>query len=308
MTRKRSRIIAGALACAALWTSLPSGAAPIEVRDDAGHPVVLTDVATRIISLAPHITELLYAAGAGSKVVGVVAYSDFPPEAQALPKVGSFTNVDMEMVAALRPDLVVAWSSGNRDAHLDKLRALGIPVYLNEPRTLDDIPRSLEVLGTLAGTDVVAQRSADDFRTRLAGLAGTYRDRPRVRMFYQIWNQPLMTVNDAHLISDVIRLCAGENVFGDLDQLAPRISEEAVLAANPEAIVASGMGESRPEWLNAWQRWSSLDAVQRDNLFFVPPDLLQRHTPRILEGALQLCVHLDTARSRRTAANAQPRR
>lgn len=305
MTRPPPRGLAGVLACIALWASPSSDAAPIAVRDDAGHPVVLADVATRIISLAPHITELLYAAGAGSKVVGVVAHSDFPAEAQALPKVGSFTNVDMEMVAALRPDLVVAWSSGNREAHLDKLRALGIPVYLNEPRTLDDIPRSLEALGTLAGTALVAQRSADDFRARLARLAGTYRDRPRVRMFYQIWNQPLMTINDKHLISDVIRLCAGENVFGNLEQIAPRISEEAVLATNPEAIVASGMGESRPEWLNAWQRWSKLDAVQRDNLFFVPPDLLQRHTPRILEGASQLCAHLETARTRRTAASGQ---
>lgn len=302
MTRSTSGIIAGAIASLALWTGTAANASPVTVRDDVGNTVELARPATRIVSLAPHVTELLFAAGAGAQVVGVVTYSDFPAEAQRLPEVGSYNNIDMERVAALRPDLVVAWSSGNRDAHLDKLRALGIPVYLNEPRTLDDVPRSLETLGKLAGSEVAAQRSADDFRARLATLESTYRERPRVRMFYQIWNQPLMTINDAHLISDVIRLCAGENVFGSLDQLAPRISEEAVLAANPEAIVASGMGEARPDWLDSWRRWPALDAVRHDNLFFVPPDLLQRHTPRILDGASQLCKQLDTARDRLHAA------
>lgn len=304
MTRSTSGTIAAAIASLALWPGAAANASPVTVRDDVGNTVELARPATRIISLAPHVTELLFAAGAGAQVVGVVAYSDFPAEAQKLPEVGSYNNIDMERVAALRPDLVVAWSSGNRDAHLDKLRALGIPVYLNEPRTLDDVPRSLETLGKLAGSEVAAQRSADDFRARLATLESTYRERPRVRMFYQIWNQPLMTINDAHLISDVIRLCAGENVFGSLDQLAPRISEEAVLAANPEAIVASGMGEARPDWLDSWRRWPALDAVRHDNLFFVPPDLLQRHTPRILEGASRLCKQLDTARDRLHAAAA----
>lgn len=301
MTSIRSRLVASTCASLALLACLPSFAAPIELRDDGGNTVVLPHAATRIISLAPHVTELLFAAGAGAKVVGVVAYSDFPAEAQALPQVGSYNNVDMERVAALRPDLVVGWSSGNRDTHLEKLRALGIPVYLSEPHTLEDVARSLEALGTLAATEAVAQRAAHDFRTRLAALADAYRERPKVRMFYQVWNQPLMTINDTHLISDVIRLCAGENVFGSLDQIAPRISEEAVLAANPEAIIASGMGEARPDWLDGWRRWPTLEAVRHAHLFFVPPDLLQRHTPRILEGATQLCAHLDTVRNRRDA-------
>lgn len=283
--------------------SLPAQA-QITLTDDAGQPLRLDKPATRIVSLAPHVTELLFAAGAGARVVGVVAYSDFPPEARALPQVGSYTQVDLEAVIALRPDLVVGWKSGNREQHLERLRALGIAVWLNEPRSLDDVARSIEALGTLAGSTAVAQANADAFRRRHARLKADYSERPTVRTFYQIWDRPLMTVNDEHVIADVIRLCGGQNVFGTLAQLAPTIGVESVLAANPEAIVASGMDEARPEWLDQWKRWPALAATAADNLFFVPPDLIQRHTPRLLDGAEALCAHLETARGRRTAPGA----
>ncbi|HNS91997.1 cobalamin-binding protein [Thauera sp.] len=278
--------------------------AQIELTDDAGKVVRLQRPAQRIVSLAPHVTELLFAAGAGEHVVGVVAYSDYPPAARELPQVGSYTQVDLEAVARLRPDLVVGWRSGNRGQHLERLQALGIPIWINEPRSLDDVARSLESLGALAGSSTVANANASAFRQRHAELRARYSEQAPVRTFYQIWNRPLMTINDEHLIADVIRLCGGQNVFGTLPQLAPTIGVEGVLAANPEAIVASGMGEARPEWLDEWKRWPALAATAADNLFFVPPDLLQRHTPRILDGAQQLCTHLETARSRR--ASAQP--
>lgn len=273
--------------------------ADVDLTDDHGKAVHLAQPARRIVSLAPHVTELLYAAGAGDRVVGVVQYSDYPEAAKKVARVGSYTAVDMEKVVALKPDLVVAWKSGNRDAHLDKLRGLGIPVFINEPRKIDDVARSLSQLGRLAGTEAVAEPAAKAFRARHAALAAKYSARPTVRTFYEIWNRPLMTVNGEHLIADVIRLCGGENVFAKLPVLAPAIDVEAVLAAQPEAIVASGMGEARPEWLDDWRKWNKLTAVARGNLFFIPPDQIQRHTPRILDGAERLCAQLEEARGRR---------
>jgi iron complex transport system substrate-binding protein len=157
----------------------------------------------------------------------------------------------------------------------------------------------LERYGELAGTQTTARAAATAFRSRLAELRALYGARPKVRTFYQIWKQPLMTVGGTQVISDAIRLCGGENVFGDLKPLAPKVTVEAVLAADPEVIVASGMGESRPEWLDDWRQWRTLTAVKRDNLFFIPPDIVQRHTPRLVEGAARLCAHLEAARGKR---------
>ena len=293
----------GAALLAAVLLGQPCSAnAQIELTDDAGQRIVLAEPARRIVSLAPHITEILFAAGAGERVVGVVAYSDYPEAARALPQVGGYTQIDLEAIVGLRPDLVIGWRSGNRDAHLARLQAMGIPVFLNEPRNLDDVARSLEQIGRLAGSEDAARAAATAFRARHAALAARHASQPPVRTFYQIWDRPLMTINDEHLIADVIRLCGGSNVFGSLTQLAPTIGVEAVLAANPEAIVASGMGDARPEWLDQWARWPQLEATRRDNLFFIPPELIQRHTPRILDGAERLCAQLETARARRQAA------
>jgi iron complex transport system substrate-binding protein len=273
--------------------------AEIVVTDDTGTTLRLKAPAQRIVSLAPHVTETLFAAGAGARLVGAVEYSDYPEAAQKLPRVGGYSKLDLEAVAALKPDLAIGWASGNAPAHIEKLRALGIPVYLSQPERIGDVARSLERFGELAGTQAVAREAATAFRARLQALREKYGGRPKVRTFYQIWRQPLMTVGGAQVISDAIRLCGGENVFADLKPLAPKVTVEAVLAADPDVIVASGMGESRPEWLDDWRQWKFLAAVKRDNLFFVPPDLIQRHTPRIVEGAEKLCAHLETARSHR---------
>jgi len=271
----------------------------VEVIDDVGTRLRLAQPAQRIISLAPHLTETLFAAGAGERVVGSVEYSNYPPAAAAIARVGSYAQIDLERVIALRPDLIIGWQSGNAAAHLARLRALGFAVYVSQPDRIEDVASEIERLGVLAGSTAVADAVAASFRQRLAALQMRYGQRPPVRTFYQIWKQPLMTVGRRQIISDVIRLCGGENVFGSLETMAPTVTVEAVIAANPEAIVASGMSESRPEWLDDWQGWTSIKAVARDNLFFVPPDLIQRHTPRLLEGAELLCQHLETARSRR---------
>nr|WP_228273587.1 cobalamin-binding protein [Rhodocyclus tenuis]MBB4246617.1 iron complex transport system substrate-binding protein [Rhodocyclus tenuis] len=277
----------------------PAASTAIVVSDDAGNTLRLARPARRIVSLAPHITETLYAAGVGERVVGSVDYADYPEAAKRLPRVGGYSRLDAEAVLALKPDLVVGWQSGNAPAQIERLRALGIPVFLSQPNHIEDVASALERFGELGGEPVAGHAAATQFRERLAALRARYGERPKVRTFYQIWKQPLMTIGGRQIISDAIRLCGGDNIFAALDTMAPTVTVEGVLAANPEAIVASGMDAARPEWLDDWRRWPSLTAVARDNLFFVPPELIQRHTPRLLDGAERLCQALETARSRR---------
>jgi iron complex transport system substrate-binding protein len=285
----------------ALFGAFSFAHADVSVVDDRGATVRLAQPAKHIVSLAPHITETLFAAGAGERIVGTVDYSDYPEAAKKLPRVGGYSRFDLEAVVALKPDLIVSFYSGNAPAHIEKLRGLGFPIYISQPNRIADVASEIERLGVLSGTSAVANVAAGQFRERLAGLQKRYAGLPAVRTFYQIWKQPLMTIGGKQIISDVVHLCGGENVFAALPTMAPTVTVEAVIAANPEAIVASGMGESRPEWLDDWKRWASITAVARDNLFFVQPELIQRHTPRLLDGAERLCQHLETTRSRRPA-------
>ena len=275
--------------------------ADLAFKDDTGQEIPLKAPARRIAALAPHIAESLYAAGAGDKLVGTVEYSDYPPEAKKVARVGGYSRFDLEAVAALRPDLVLAWESGNNMPQVDKLRALGLTVYVSQPNKMENVADQLERLGQLAGTEAVARPAAERFRQRLESLRKANAAKPKVRVFYQIWKTPLMTVGGQQIISDAIKLCGGENVFGHLGKMAPTVSVEAVLEADPEAIVATGMGDSKPEWLHDWDKWTKMTAVKRNNLFHINPDIMQRHTPRILEGAEKLCAHLDVARSHRPA-------
>lgn len=285
---------------ATLLFCIAAGAqAEITIRDDTGAAFRLAAPARRIVSLAPHITENLFAAGAGARIVGAVDYSDFPEAAKRIPRVGGYSRPDMEAIVALKPDLVLAWQSGNPDAVVGKLKSLGLTVYQSQPDRLEDIPDGIEKMGRLAGTEAAAAREADRFRRRLADLRGQYAGRAAVPVFYQVWHRPLLTVGGGQIISDVIRLCGGVNVFAALPGKAPGVSVESVLAADPEAIVASGMGRDAVVGLEDWRRWTQLKATARGNLFFVPSDLMQRPTPRLLEGAEQLCRHLETARGKR---------
>ena len=288
-------LTAASMAVLTSFTAMAS-AQGITVSDDAQHKVVLAQPAHRIVSLAPHATELLFAAGAGAYVVGVSDYSDYPPAAKQILSVGSSSALDIERIVALKPDLVVAWSSGNSASQITKLRTLGIPVFESEPRQLDVVASSLLRLSQLAGTEDSGMAAASAFKARLAQLDATYRQRPTVRVFYQIWKKPLMTLNDSHMVTNVIRLCGGENVFGKLPQLAPTVSTEAVLQANPEVIFAADGGSS-PN--NSWQRFPQLAAVAGNNLFTLTPNWMSRPGPRILDGAAELCEKLELARSRR---------
>lgn len=268
----------------------------IEVIDARNQKVVLAQPALRIISLAPHVTEMLFAAGAGSQVVGVVKYSDYPEQAQQLPLVGGYTKVDVEAVLALKPDLVVAWLSGNKGDAVQQLAGFGIPVYYTDPRHLEAIATDIRQLGQLAGTSQEADAEADRLLGEISQLRSEYQGRAKVKVFYQIWDRPMMTVNGEHLINEVITLCGGENVFAALPVLTPKVGVEPVLEAAPEAIIASGMATERPEWLDDWRKWPALPAVQTGSLFSLQPSIIQRQGPRILIGARQICQLLDDVR------------
>lgn len=271
--------------------------AEVTVTDDTGRSITLERPAQRIVSLAPHVTEMLYAAGAGDRVVAAVSYSDYPEAARDLPRVGAYNRFDIEQVLAHEPDLVIGWQSGNPDGSLEKLRRLGPPLYVTEPRSLEAIASNLERMGRLAGTSDQAGQAASEFRQRYERLRDRHADRPSLEVFYEIWNDPLMTINGEHLISDIIRGCGGRNVFADLPAIAPRISIEAVLARDPEVVIASGMDDERPEWLEEWKQWPELEAVKRGNVYFIPPDFLQRHAPRVLDGMERMCELLEEARA-----------
>jgi iron complex transport system substrate-binding protein len=277
--------------------------AAITVTDDNGATVTLAAPAQRVISLAPHVTELIYAAGGGSRLVGAVSYSDYPPEAKQIPRVGDNKALDLERIAALKPDLIVVWRHGNAQAQLEQLRALHIPLFFSEPHQLDDVAQTLTKLGALLGTPEIADAAASRYRQDIAGLRARYANRPPVSVFYQVWDQPLMTLNGTHMVSDVITLCGGRNVFAKLEPLVPTVSTEAVLAANPEAIFTASAGATKPDkplpQLERWRAWPSLTAVARNNLFAIDGDLIDRPTPRIAQGAAQLCEDLEIARSRR---------
>lgn len=283
-----------------LFFSLPV-CADIRVKDDAGHALHLAAPAARIISLSPDMTENLFALGAGERLVGTVEFSNYPAAALAIPRIGGYERFDLEHVLALKPDLVLAWQSGNNPAQLEKLIALGVPVYVSQSAQVDEVAGTLERLGRLTGQDAQAGRLARDYSDRIAALRARYAGQALVRVFYQAWNEPLMTVGGRQVISDVIRLCGGENVFAAIRPMAATVSIEAVLAANPEAIIASGRGDRNTDWLDAWRRWPALAAVARDNLFYVHHDHLQRHTPRLAEGVAEVCADLQTARARRPA-------
>ncbi|RDL45167.1 cobalamin-binding protein [Marinomonas piezotolerans] len=269
------------------------------VVDDRQRTVCMDKPAQRIATLSPGATELAFAAGAGSKVVAVVSYSDYPPQAKQITSVGSHTRIDMERLVSLQPDLVLAWRTGNPPEQIDLLEKMGQTVFIIEPHEFDEIATAVKRIGTLAGTEVVADDVADTFLAGIEQLRERYQNAPKVRTFYQVWDEPLMSMSGKHYISKVVALCGGVNVFADSSRMIPRLNVESVLLQNPEAIIAGGMGEENSSWLQAWRAFPEMRATAQGNLFFVPPSLIQRPTPRVLEGARILCDKLDIARARR---------
>lgn len=277
-----------------LAMAAPVPAAPVSVRDDLGEVVRLPQPARRIVSLSPGLTETLFQIGAGDRLVAVDLASDFPAAAAELPRVGSIAGVDRERLLALQPDLVVLWGSGSRAGLVDWLRRSGIAVYVSEPRELDQIATTMERLGRLSGRDQEGTAAAAAFRQRAQSLRRRYHRQPPWTVFYQVWHDPLITVNGGQFISQVIDLCGGSNVFAGLAGSAPQISVEAVLARDPQFLVA-GVAAGQSDPLAHWRRWPFLQAVRRGNLIRVPADLLQRPSARLLDGAQRLCAAMRLA-------------
>jgi len=270
--------------------------AGVQVVDDAGRTVRLDQPARRIVSLSPHVTELLFAAGAGDRVVAVSEYSNWPPQAQRLPRVGSGSGLNVEAIVAQRPDLVVAWLSGNAKMQLRQLERFGVPVFYSEPAGIDGIAENLLALGRLAGTESKARQAAQAFREGVRALRAQYAGRRPVTAFYQIWPQPLMTINGRHMISHWMQLCGAQNIFADLPDLAPAVDVEAVLEADPEVLLAGRHPGKRSDWKARWRQWKTLRAVKFGHLYTLPAETLERQTPRALDAARALCEYVDAAR------------
>jgi iron complex transport system substrate-binding protein len=284
----------------ALWST--GACAAVSAIDSDGRRIILDAPAERIVSLSPHITEQLFAIGAGDKIVAASEFSDYPPEARRLPRVASSASVNLEAVLALRPDLVIAWRLDATAPALKRLESLGLNVFYDEPRRLHAIADMIEALGVLTGRSANAKPLAASLRSELEGLEATYRARRPVAVFYQIADHPLMTLNGQHFVSDAIKLCGGRNVFADAPIIAPMVNLEAVIAADPDAIVTARAEPADKSWQTFWLRFPQLRAVRAGNLFAVAMNEMHRHGPRAIGATAKLCAVIDTARSKFTAA------
>jgi iron complex transport system substrate-binding protein len=293
------------IACAA------AQAATLEIQDDRGKTVRLAAPAARIISIAPHLTEIAFAAGAGKKIVAVSEYSDYPPEARRLPRVGDGARVDIERILTLKPDLVIAWKSGNQAGDIARLERMGIAVWVSEPSRLADIPRLLRDVGALAGAAADGERAASEFESELQRLRNRYRSptatQKSLRVFYEIWHQPLLTINGRHMISDAITLCGGTNVFAEVPVLTPAMSLESVLAAHPQLVLGGGSANGEADFQARW-RGMRLAALRAIPAHYIAPDSIQRQSPRIIDGIRSICAQVDAARKGgETGAGSTPR-
>ena len=255
---------------------------------------VLAQPATRVVALAPNLAEMVYQAGAGDTLVGVVAYSDFPEQVRGLPEVGDAFRVDFEQLAALDPDLVLAWGGGNPEHMLQRIRDLGFRLEVLTPNKLENIADHLELIGDWTGHSEEAGLAALDFREQLAQLRNSYLGVKSVEVFYQISSQPLYTVNSKQFIGQIISLCGGANIFADLTEMAPVVSPESVVAADPQLILTGS--EQLPEVIALWSRWPQMQAVGHGGILGVDARLAARASPRLIQGARQVCRALDQVR------------
>ena len=288
-----------------------AGAQAATHRDDAGRQIELPAPPRRVITLAPNLTEFVFAVGAGSSLVGTVDTSLYPEAAKAVPRIGDHSRLDVERVLSLNPDLMLAWHHGNNGREIAQLEAARVKFFYLEPRRLEDVPRALERIGALFGREAQGRAKADALRSRLEVLRRRHANAAPVEVFYQAWPQPLMTLNGEHLVSDMMALCGARNVFADLPQLVPRLSVESVLAADPAVLLAPDLERqdgdtfrrdpSLPAFAQ-WLRFGSLTAVQRRWLYALPAATFTGQSPRVAEGAAALCGALDEVRRERAAA------
>lgn len=263
--------------------------AEIQLSDDLGRTVQLEAPAQRVISLIPHATELLYDIKAQEQLIATVRFADYPEAAKAKPRVGDYNSLNSEAILTLEPDLIIAYPAGPARAQIDRLIELGIPVFFSDPQRFAAIAQAMRDLGQLTGQVDSANTAAAEFEAGIEALQTRYSGRTELSVFYEVWHQPIYTLNGDSYISDVIELCGGRNVFADLPVLSPQVSLEAVFAADPEVIVTDN-----PQ---LWRQWSRLQAVQTNALISTDADVLHRPTPSLLIGANQLCLDLERIRA-----------
>jgi iron complex transport system substrate-binding protein len=291
----------------AVALAIAASAKAVTVVDDRGHSVTLDHPPARIVTLSPHLAEVAFAAGAGERVVGVSVFSDFPPQVAKLPQIEASGRVDLERVVRLAPDLALAWRGGNRVQDLERLERLGIPVYASDARRLEDVARVLRSVGQLAGSPAEGEAAAAAFERDMAKLRERYRGRSPVRVFYEVWHEPLMTVSGAHLVSDLLEVCGAENVFQDAQSLIPAISAEQLYARRPDVVVVSGVGLDDAAALARWRRYAALPAVREGRVYAIDASLANRMGPRVVEGAAALCELIDRVRQQIPGARAAGR-
>jgi iron complex transport system substrate-binding protein len=282
----QSSLRIAAAAVLALWLSSALGPAAVGA-----------EVRPRIVALSPHITELLFTAGAGAELVGMDDSSDFPPAAGAVPRVGEPGALDLERLLSLRPTLIIAWQSGTPPRALAELERLKVPLVLTEQRHLDDIGNALEEFGRLAGTEATANAAAQRYRRDLAALRARYAGREQLSVFYQVWDRPLYTLAGGQVLGEVLSLCGGRNIFEELSTLAPVVDRESVLARNPAVILIGASGAEGARQAAEWSHFSRLAAAEQGHIYSIDPSLLGRMSTRLLQGATQVCEILDQARS-----------
>lgn len=284
------------LCCCGMLPGCIPVARAVTVTDDTGRQVIVKAPPLRIASLAPSTTAMLFAAGAGADVVATTEYSVEPPEAQRIPRIGDANALDLERLVSLHPDVVVAWPDGENSAETERIARLGIPVYRERVRRLAELSASIRRLGELAGTHLAADRAARDIDRRLAGLTSHYARAKPVTVLLQIWNRPIYTVGRTQPMSDALRVCGATNVFGDLRDVAPAIGTEAVIARNPDLIIALASLREGAAWLAAWRRFPELNAVRSGNLIGFDDLRLTRLGPGMLDATEALCERIDQAR------------
>jgi iron complex transport system substrate-binding protein len=248
----------------------------------------------RVVTLSPHLAELMFAAGAGDQVIGVSAYTDFPPEAAVLPIISDAFIVDQEQLALLDPDLLLAWENGTPAHVIDQLREAGFRVEVIGTNGLEDVASALEAIGRLTGNGQAAADAAARYREEITALRERHADAARIEVFYQIASRPLYTVNGTHYISELISLCGGHNIFDDLGDLAPMVDVEAVISRDPEAMLAAL--DSTQAAFDVWDRWPALAANRYGNRFFMPAAEIGRATPRLVTAGEAVCDALEQAR------------
>ncbi|MFC6337609.1 ABC transporter substrate-binding protein [Pseudomonas sp. CCM 7891] len=245
---------------------------------------VSSNAVERVVSLAPSLSEIVVELGAADLLVGVLDGGDRPAQLAHVASVGRYGQLDMEQLLSLKPDLILLWPGSVGPAQRGQLRHLNIPVYVAEPHSLEQLTRQVEAISRQLGRAEAGKQLAAQLRQRLDGLRQRYRRAVPLRVFYQVWNQPLYTVGGGQIISDALSVCGARNVFDDLKLPAPQVSLESVLQRNPEVILAGDQAQ-----LDAWKAWPQMAAVAQGRLLQVPDKGLERPSGQMLEAVARLC-------------------